>query len=160
MTAHELILSLLREAYDQPAWHGPNLHSALRGLTARQAAWSPGRGRPCIWQIALHTAFWKHRVRVRISGEGAAERFPRPGSDWPGMPANRTDAEWRKDLALLRRTHRELLEAAAGLAERQLHRPGPGQKRARIKHLIGIALHDTYHAGQIRLIRRLMERGR
>ena len=86
MTAHELLVDLLGEAYDRPSWHGPNLKAALKGVGAKQAAWQPGRDRPSIWHIALHAAYWKHRVWVRVTGAGADEKFPRPGVDWPDPP--------------------------------------------------------------------------
>ena len=33
------LLRLIDEGYEKRAWHGPNLRGAVRGLTARQAAW-------------------------------------------------------------------------------------------------------------------------
>ena len=157
MTAHELLVDLLGEAYDRPSWHGPNLKAALKGVGAKQAAWQPGRDRPSIWHIALHAAYWKHRVWVRVTGAGADEKFPRPGVDWPDPPRKADAALWRKDVLLLGQMHRRLMQALVGLSSEDLLEPGPGQKRPRIEHLVGIALHDTYHAGQIRTIRRLYE---
>src|SRR5260370_39275180 len=62
----DLVLSLLNEAYEKRTWHGPNLKQSLRGVTARQAAWRPGRGRHNIWEVAVHAAYWKYAVRRSI----------------------------------------------------------------------------------------------
>jgi hypothetical protein len=64
----ELVLALLDEGYEKRTWHGPNLRQSLRGVTAKQAAWRPERGRHNIWEVALHAAYWKYSVRRRIEG--------------------------------------------------------------------------------------------
>lgn len=151
-----LLLQLLDEGFDQKAWHGPNLTSALRGLTPTQAAWRPAKDRNCIWDLALHCAYWKNVVRRRL-GVDPEERFPLPGRDWLPLPEVLDDAAWRASVRLLKEEHRKLRAAVAGLTVDELHRPGtPDQKHPRIEHIRGIAAHDLYHAGQIRLLRRLM----
>ena len=64
-----LLLAAIDEAYERKAWHGTNLRGALRGVTARQAAWRPAAGRHNLWEIALHAAYWKYAVRRRLTGE-------------------------------------------------------------------------------------------
>jgi len=151
------LVALLEEGFDKKAWHGPNLMGSLRGVGPAEARWSPGPGRPSIWALALHCAYWKHRVRQRITGERG--RFPRDGRNFPTPPTPGDAASWREDLRLLRATHVSLLEAIRGKAG-VLGRPGPGQKRTRAEHATGIAFHDVYHAGQIRLIRKLYAQSR
>ncbi|HKN76038.1 MAG TPA: hypothetical protein VJW94_12745 [Candidatus Acidoferrum sp.] len=58
---------------------------------------------------------------------------------------------WRGDKELLEREHRALRAAI----ERVLQTPRGGKLP---RHIYGVALHDVYHAGQIRLLRRLMAR--
>lgn len=150
-----LLLTLLDEGFDRKAWHGPNLLGSLRGLSADQALWRPAPGRHSIWELAIHCAYWKNVVRRRIDPE-ADGRFPRGPANWPALPAP-ADAAWKADLALLREEHRRLRAAVAALRPADLHRPAPGRKRPRINHIHGIAMHDVYHAGQVRLLRRLIE---
>jgi uncharacterized damage-inducible protein DinB len=149
-----LLLTLLDQGFDRKAWHGPNLHGSLRGLSAEQARWRPAPGRHSIWELAVHCAYWKMIVRRRISADD--ERFPRGPADWPALPEPADEAAWKADLKLLRDEHRRLRAAVAALRPADLHRPAPGQKRPRIEHIRGIAMHDVYHAGQVRLLRRLM----
>jgi hypothetical protein len=135
---------LLGEAFHGPAWHGPSLWSTLKGVTWKQAVWRPAPGRNTIWELVLHTAHGKHVVRRRLTGrDGRA--FPRPlrKAWWPQTPPRPNAAAWRADLALLRDCHEQLMEA--------VRRP----RREGRRHVVGIALHDTYHAGQIRLLHRL-----
>ncbi|MGE5234848.1 MAG: DinB family protein [Acidobacteriota bacterium] len=148
-----ILLDLVDEAYDRPAWHGPNLRGALRGLTAAGAAWAPGKGRNSVWAIALHCAYWKYAVRRRLTGEGKRGSFPRGGSNWPAIPAPADAAAWRADLALLDEQHRLLREAVTALDPGRLNDRRGKFTVARL--VSGIAAHDLYHAGQVRLLLKL-----
>lgn len=152
------ILHLLDQAFSGPAWHGPSLSATLRGLGPEVAAWRPAQGRHSPWEIALHCAYWKHRVLRRIDPT-TKEAFFRKRANWPELPAELSAVAWRADLNLLKRSHAELRAAVTALSPQQLRQPGPRQKRTRLENLIGIASHDLYHAGQVRLIARTLEAG-
>jgi len=146
----ELVLALLDEAYEKKTWHGPNLKQSLRGVRAKQAAWRPARGRHNIWEVTLHAAYWKYAVRRRIDG-GKRGSFALKGSNFFARPekGKLNEAAWNADKALLEREHRLMRRAI----EKVLRKPR-GMKILRM--LYGVAFHDIYHAGQIRLLRRLM----
>lgn len=150
MNSHELILALLREGYSRKTWHGPNLRQSLKGLSAREAAWRPAPGRHNIWELALHAAYWKYAVRRRIEG-GKRGSFILKGSNFFSRPekGKASEAAWRADLALLGREHLALEEAIRRVVKT------PRAKKL-LPALYGVAFHDIYHAGQIRLLRRLM----
>lgn len=152
MKTKELVLGLFDEAYKKKTWHGPNLRQAIRGVSAKQAAWRPGAGRHNIWEVTLHAAYWKYAVRNRIEG-GKRGSFALAGSNFFGRPGKgkASEAAWRADKELLEREHRALRAAV----ERVVDSPR-GEKF--LKEIYGVAFHDIYHAGQIRLLRRLMAR--
>jgi hypothetical protein len=143
-----LLLQLLSEGYEKKTWHGPNLRQSLHGVSARTAAWRPGRGRHNIWELALHAAYWKYAVRRRLVA-GMPASFTLKGSNWFVMPASHTDAEWRRCKKLLENEHRKMVAVIAKLSPREI------QKHVRM--IFGVAYHDIYHAGQIRMLRRLQE---
>jgi DinB superfamily len=148
--AQELLLKLFDEAFKKKTWHGPNLRQAIRGVSAKQAAWRPGVGRHNIWEETLHAAYWKYAVRRRIEG-GKRGSFVLKGSNFFPRPekGKANEAAWRADKELLEREHRALRAAI----ETVLETPR-GTKY--LRQIYGVALHDVYHAGQIRLLRRLM----
>jgi hypothetical protein len=100
----------------------------------------------------LHAAYWKYAVRRRIEG-GKRGSFLLKGSNFFARPekGKLNEAAWSADKIVLEREHRSLRAAIA-----KLLRTPRGAKF--VKQLYGIAYHDIYHAGQIRLLRRLMER--
>jgi hypothetical protein len=144
----ELLLANLDYAFDKTAWHGPNLSASVRGVSAADAARSV-EGRKTIWEQVLHAAYWKQNVINKLTG--ISHRFPRAGSVWPKMPdaAGRTDRAWKADVKLLHEVHRELREQMA-----QVHVKRLDEKLTR--RLLGAAAHDLYHAGQVRLLRRMI----
>ena len=157
-----MLLDLLDEAFDKKSWHGPNLRGSIRGLSAEQAAWRPAPKRHNIWELTLHAAYWKYVVRRRITGEKRGS-FVLAGSNFFERPLKLTEVEltevelseaaWKRDARILAAEHAALRDTVARLA---LQRSETQKNWASALHLIrGAAAHDLYHAGQIRLLRRL-----
>ena len=145
----ELLLTGLDEAFNKKSWHGPNLRGSIRGVTADQAACRPGPERHNIWELVLHCAYWKYAVRRKLTGEKRGS-FVVKGSNYFKRPEDLTEAAWKKDIGILETEHGVLRSVVANLTL--------GSKPAATLHLIrGAAAHDIYHAGQIRLLRRLMQ---
>lgn len=109
-------------------------------------------GRKTIWEQLLHAAYWKHRVLSRLT-IGGRLRFPRRGSNWPIMPADRTAAAWKADLTLIREIHTRLRQVV-------LDTPKSKLIPRTIWLIQGAAAHDLYHTGQIKLLQRLLETGK
>jgi hypothetical protein len=151
MKTDRLILALLDEGFSRKTWHGPNLMQSLKGISAKQAAWRPGPGRHNIWEVALHSAYWKYAVRRRIEG-GKRGSFVLKGSNFFVRPekGKETEKAWKADRELLAKEHQALR-----LAMQKVLRSSRAEKI--LSMLYGIAFHDVYHAGQIRLLRRLRE---
>ncbi len=152
MDSAKLVLALLDEAYEKKTWHGPNLKQAIKGMTAKQAAWRPAPGRHNIWEVTLHAAYWKYAVRRRIDG-GKRGSFVLKGSNFFSRPekGKLNEAAWSADKKLLEREHRALHMTVAKVLR-------TARAAKLLPQLYGVAFHDIYHAGQIRLLRRLMER--
>ncbi len=149
-----LLLEVFDQAFDHRAWHGTPLWGTLRGLSHREALWRPRRGRHNIWEIVLHTAYWKYIVRRRLARD-VALAFPRAGSDWPPLPAPADARAWKRDVALLKEQHRLLRQAIARLPSSRLGARAWRSTWSNAANIFGIASHDLYHAGQIQLVKRL-----
>jgi uncharacterized damage-inducible protein DinB len=154
MSELDVLLAQLDHAFDRKSWHGTNLRGALKGLEVAQLLWRPASGRPNIWELAVHAAYWKYAVLRQLKGLPKGG-FPLPGSNWFRREAPLSLEAWKRDLVLLACCHRDLREAVAGLSVRDLDRPS-AKREWRWRDLIeGVAAHDLYHTGQIQLIKRL-----
>lgn len=148
------LLASIDEAYDRRSWHGTNLRGSIRGMTAEEALWRPGKGRHNIWENVLHAAYWKYTVRRRLLGEKRGS-FPMRGSNWFPSPSRPDGEAWASAVMLLGDVHRSMRSSVKQLDHRLLHRKAAGSKVTNDFLLRGIAAHDLYHAGQIQLIKRL-----
>jgi hypothetical protein len=152
-------LRLIANTYEPPrgqAWHGgPTPLGALRGVGAVQARWRPAAHRHSIWALTLHVAYWKYAVRRRLLG-AELPRFPRSPANFPAVPRPANEKAWVEDRGLLAEEHRLLLETIEDFPDPLLHRSAGGRKRWTWGDLIlGITMHDAYHAGQIQMLKRL-----
>lgn len=139
-------------------WHGgPTVLGALRGVTAEVAAWRPFPDRHAIWDLALHAAYWNYAVERRLTG-GAIGAFPRSPANFPDRPAEPSPAAWDRDRRLVRETHARLVAALEAFEPARLDEmAGENRKSTWADLVTGILLHDTYHAGQIQMLKRMAQ---
>lgn len=130
----------IQRAVHGPAWHGPSVREALRGVTPAIAAARPIPDAHSIWELVLHTAAWLSIVRRRIE-----KRSPRitKAVNWPAVGRPSAGA-WRRAVKNLQR------ESA------RLQRTIRSQDDERIPYLAahGAVQHVTYHAGQMVLLKK------
>ena len=148
------LLAIMDTAYDRKSWHGTNLRGSIRGLTPARAAWRPAPARHNIWELIVHTAYWKYIGLRRLTG-GARGSFPLTGSNWMSRPEDTSVKALRSDVALLDDMHQALRGAVARLSSHDLAMTPAGSAVSNFALLSGVAAHDLYHAGQIQLLKRL-----
>ncbi len=156
-SAVELIRDTIAPSRGQ-AWHGgPTPVGAVRGVSAAAAHWTPAPGRASNWGLTLHIAYWKYTIRRHLV-PGPIPRFPRSPANFPAVPRRADEALWKADRALLAAEHRLLAEAMDAFAPGKLgHIPVAGKRWTFGQMLIGVAMHDAYHTGQIQLLKRLWD---
>lgn len=141
-------------------WHGgPTVLGALRGVSPEVASWKPYPDRHSIWALALHVAYWNYAVERRLT-DGPHGAFPRKPANWPTQSEDEGREAWVEDVRLLRRQHDSLLETLASFNPGRLDQVAGDRGSTTYADLItGVVLHDTYHAGQIQLMKRLAQSG-
>jgi uncharacterized damage-inducible protein DinB len=153
------IADQLARAHDGDPWHGSPVMTILRGVSASQAARRPADVHS-IWEIVLHMTGWRNEVARRAAGAPAAEP---EGGDWPSV-GEPTAARWTAALAALDDAHARLVRAVGDMTDGQLLKPsvdsrdrptGAGVSFYELFH--GIVQHDAYHAGQIAILRRMLD---
>jgi hypothetical protein len=145
----DLLVTFMGQAYDKKAWHGTTLRGAIRGVTFREALWRPSPKHHNIWELVRHCAYWKYAVRRRLTGEKRGS-FELDGSNWFHEDSSVDAAAWKRDIALLQKEHKLLLDTVASLKSGEIRR---------MDMIYGVASHDLYHAGQIQLLKRLQRGG-
>lgn len=155
----EYLLDTVRRSIDGEAWHGPSLSDALSGVSAGEAAARPIANAHSIWEITLHVAGWADEVARRLGGASPGEP---DGGDWPAV-GETSEVAWLSALQLLATARDAVLRTLEGLPEQKFsERLGSADAPLGTGHtyagmLEGLAQHNTYHAGQIVMLRKALE---
>lgn len=150
--SRETIIAELDEVYHGPAWHGPSLRESLDGVTASVAAFKVAEHRNSIWELVQHLTHGRHLLIERLTQ--TTFEFPSAVREpwWPVANSDVSESSWRGELKLLDDYHQRLVDAVRDASDAQLSRIPNAGDQTLAQQLLGMAIHDAYHAGQIRLI--------
>lgn len=137
-------------------WHGgPSLMGCLRNVNAEQAGWKPTPERNSIWDLTLHMAYWDYTIIRKLNPE-SPKGFERGPSNFPRVPEDHSEESWKEDKDLLKKTHEILVDEIKNFPSGKLDEISPTKKEWTYSQLIvGIAAHETYHIGQIQVLKKL-----
>jgi hypothetical protein len=137
------IADQLDRAVNGPAWHGPSIREALRGVTAADALTRPIAKAHSIWELVLHSTAWMNIVKRRV--EHRPPKRITKAMNWPpvGSPNER---DWRRAVAQLRKTAASLSRTIRSLSD--------DRRGKQYLALHGIVQHTLYHAGQIAVLKK------
>ena len=149
----------IKRAVAGPMWHGSSLDEVLASVSSDQAAARPIPGAHSIWEIVLHVTAWAEIALARLHGQRKGD--PAPDEDWPPVPGSDpgTDpaANWHAALERLRESHRALATDTRRLEASAFDEKVAGADYSVSNLLHGVIEHDTYHGGQIALLKRALE---
>jgi uncharacterized damage-inducible protein DinB len=157
MNRKDELLDTLKRSFDGGAWHGPSLKEALADVSAEEAYWRPATHVHSIWEITLHVAGWASEVAARLGGRQPQEP---DGGDWPAVRVRDNDA-WEDALQNVFNARDHLLSAVREQSETDLDEvigslDAPlGTDFSKYGTALGVAQHNTYHAGQIAVLKKL-----
>jgi hypothetical protein len=133
---------------------GGDAHVATRsvfdGLEWRVAG-APVEGSPhTLYELLNHMIFWQDGVLVWL--KGGSPRIPEHALDsWPGPSAPGSRAEW---MSAVRRYQAGLTQLERAARRAVSARKGKG--KSPLEMLAAVGAHNSYHAGQAALLRRLL----
>lgn len=145
-----LVLTVNRFFRGRPIWHGA-LWQHVAKLTTRQALWRPAPQRHCIWEIVRHIVFWRHWLLEHAAGRRILDWRVH---NWT-LPERADAGSWRSELRRLRASQRSLARLFRTTSARKLLARDDAGKFTRFWWL-GVLAHDSYHTGQIALLRAMM----
>ncbi|MBE0519004.1 MAG: DinB family protein [Thermoplasmata archaeon] len=153
--SRERIEWVLQALDSRSQWFGgPSPAGSLRGVAYEIAARRPDGFAHCIWELALHIAYWEYAVR-RALQDGARGGFSRKPSNWPAMPETLNADTWKADRRLVTQEREALVEAIRKLPVKRLDEQASAMsKNTTMQLLIGVVQHSVYHTGQIALLKR------
>ena len=137
-----VLLEQLRTTHNEADWFVP-AKTAVEGLTAEQARWSPGKGNHSVGQLAYHLWFWDARALADFKGE----KQPAFTGNNDETFDNFTAAQWDDLVKKLDQVLSDWEEAVKTADELKL-----AEKASLVAH---VGAHNAYHIGQILYVRKL-----
>ncbi|KWX73356.1 hypothetical protein AMQ84_22920 [Paenibacillus riograndensis] len=130
----------------------PPLSAALEGVTSEQAVWKPqGEAGNSIWETVNHLTYYKERLLIKLKG---LPKLPEAESNDATFTVTESGEEaWEQAVAKLKQVHASLREVIEALEEGAYDWGGSGHAPG--EEVMSLILHDSYHTGQIVLVRKL-----
>ena len=123
---------------------------ALDGMPWESAGHKPGRAPHSVFEIVNHLAYWQDFSLAWLDGEPMATP-EHAAESWPGEVSPRSESEWLERVAEFERGFsalEQLIETLDPFEER-----GP---KTVLEIIQLISSHNSYHIGQICLLRRMV----
>jgi hypothetical protein len=137
-----VLLKQLRTTHYQADWFVP-ARTAVAGLTAEQASWSPGKGDHSVGQLAYHLWFWDARALSDFKGEKNPAFTGKNDETFDSFTAT----QWEDLVKKLDQVMTDWEKAVETADEKIL------SEKASVVAVIGA--HNAYHIGQIIYVRKL-----
>ncbi len=134
--------------------HGHGAHVATAtvfdGLDWRVSGERPPQAPYSVWQLLQHMIFWQDFLLAEVRGETPKGPAHAKGS-WPGGDVPASEQAWQEAVAHFKAgLLAALQQTGTSLGDPLVSRP----QRTRAEDLAALASHNSYHAGEVTLVRR------
>ena len=146
----ESLIRIARTEFDGPSLMGPAFLPCIASIPYEEAAREDTYEGYSVWGVALHVLYHKYAAIKLAGGAVSASAYPYEEADWPRLPAERTRQAWERLLAELAAMQAAWLTALGGFPMTRWDEAIPAWGYTVGQVLDCIALHDLYHAAQIR----------
>jgi DinB family protein len=138
---------------------GGNAHAkfddAVKGFPLEKTGVRPKGAPHSAWELLEHMRIAQSDIlRFSVSADYVSPKWPE--GYWPAKPAPESQSEWNKSVKAFRK---DLAEFGALVRDpmQDLYRKFPwGQGQTLLREALLIADHNSYHLGQLVLVRRLV----
>ena len=145
------IARLFSDLQHGDCWVGTNFKEALHSVDAATASKIITSEINSIWHLVFHIIYWRTSVINRLNGN----LNPPPFSDFK-LPDDVNEQTWKQTLHDFESTYHLLRSTINHFKAENLEKPSPKAGQTYYQLVIGCLQHDTYHLGQIVLIRKLI----
>jgi uncharacterized damage-inducible protein DinB len=145
------IKKLLNDHFSGNPWIDVTILSTLGELTAEQAAKKHGNLNS-IWQIVNHMISWREALLGRLMDKPVDV----PDNNFISELSDTSDKAWQETIKKFEYSQQKILKFLENSKEDMLETISPTSGYSYYELTMSIMLHDTYHLGQIVLIKKLI----
>ena len=154
MTNIQHINKLLKDHYNGDPWIDVTIIKTLRSLPAKQAALKPA-GMNSIWQIVLHMISWRNALIARVKDKPVRH----PENNFIFEIKNTTAGAWKDTIKKFEKSQKDILAFLGKQKDSHLEKISPASGYSYYELVMSIIIHDSYHLGQIVLIKKMIDEG-
>ena len=156
MTIEEVVKEY-KEIFEGEPWHGEALLNTLEGISFQLVNYKPREDFHSIAELLNHLLAWRKFVLEKLHGNQEYDIEINSPQDWEQHIRLESLKEWRKLIEEVKSSQQEIEKTLSGKKDEWLLQYTPGKNYSNEYMMMGIIHHDVYHAGQIRLIRKMAE---
>jgi len=132
-----------------------SFEQAVRGFPAGRAGERPKGAPHSAWELLEHIRIAQNDI-LRFSQSGEYKSPDWPEGYWPSSPAPEREEQWHASITAFQNDLAEFLRMVND-PKADLYRPFPwGDGQTLLREALLIADHNSYHVGQLVLVRRLL----
>ena len=151
------IIDLLNTTYEgEEAWHGPSVAGAMRDITPDLAGRRLTPNVHTIAELVFHMTSWRIFCVKKMQDDGEFDILT-PEKNFGQLPEKIDDFEWEALQMELSLSQEELINELDKRDDDEfLEDIVPGRTYTYYDLLHGIVNHDTYHTGQIQILKKAL----
>ena len=152
MKEQEQLSKNFNDLFDGKPWIDVTLLHTLEEITAKEAATKPFPSFNSIWEIVNHMIHWRETVLRRMHGETVES----PDDNYFFPVRDRSEKAWHHTIEQLHTSQHQWLAVIKKMKRKDLEAIPEANLFSKHELIHGILQHDSYHLGQIRLIKKLV----
>ena len=145
------IAKLLGDHFNGNPWIDITILGELKSLTAKQAAAKTG-DLNSIWEIVNHMISWRKALISRVKGKTVKYS----DNNFISEVKDKSPAAWKKTISNFRKSQEDITGFLVRSDDSLLETISPTSGYTYYELVMAILLHDSYHLGQIVLIKKLL----
>lgn len=147
------VQKLMNDHYSGDPWIDVNINATLKSLTAKQAAEKYGELNS-IWQLVNHMISWRKALLARVMDKPV--KYSR--SNFISEIRDNSPKAWKQAIRNFETSQKMMNSFLKRSDDKMLETISNTSGYSYYELLLSIALHDTYHLGQIILIKKLISK--
>ncbi|MCX6151103.1 MAG: DinB family protein [Ignavibacteriales bacterium] len=152
MEEFKRISKIFSNLYNGSSWIEVTILGTLKSISSEKAFTKPVNGLNSIWEIVNHVVSWRETVLKRLKGE--QKIFP--DNNYFETVTDNSNQAWQQTLDRFEKSNLEWVGFFTEINDSTFAKQYDKVEYSFFELIMGILQHDTYHLGQIVLLKKII----
>ncbi|MBX5439157.1 MAG: DinB family protein [Thermoflavifilum sp.] len=149
----KVLIRDMKSLYAGTPWYGDSMRKILLDVHPAQVFHRPIPEAHCIAELTAHILAWRELLNRRLHGDEDFVVKQKESFDWTRIDPDPSTA-WTSLLNALEANQQQIISALEIADDSLLHTKVKGRNYTFLHLIKGVMQHDTYHIGQIALLKK------